>query len=547
MSKQWSAGVAALALTLSTLTACNGSSSGSGSPVSVINSSRNYTAIPLVTSRDGLAAPRHDANLADPRGLVFANGAAWTANAGSNTATVYDAGGIAQPTVVNIPAGSNGDARPTGIAYNRSDLDFRVSATNTTPSTSAKVIFATRAGTIAAWSPNSRFGSDAVTVYDDATGRAHYTGLALLNVSGSAFLFAADFRNGKVDTFDTSFNRITPSGGFIDTSLPAGYAPFGIHAIGNRIIITYAKQGATANGVPDNGAGLGYVNEFDGSGRLLRRVISGEQLNAPWGVTIAPASFGKYSRHLLIGNHGDGQINAYNMDNGRYVGTLQNPQGESLAIPGLWSISIPIDAARVTDDTDNGGTGTDGTGGTGTGRTGTGGTGTGGTGTGGTGTDGDTDGGGTPGPINTGFAPNSVYYTAGGDNARDGTFGRIEVAQRAVVDDTGTGGNTGTDGTDGTGDNTGNDGTGGTGTGGTGTGGAGSGGNTDTGNNTGNIPRNRNTGTGTGGNTGNFNNTGNTGNFTNTGNTGNFGNTGAGGTGGTTGGGTGGAIPASTL
>ena len=111
MSKQWSAGVAALALTLPTLTACNGSSSGSGGPLSVNNSSASYTHIPLVTNRDVLAAPRHDANLVNPWGLVFVNGAAWVANAGSDTATVYDSGGIAQPTIVRILEGRNGRHR----------------------------------------------------------------------------------------------------------------------------------------------------------------------------------------------------------------------------------------------------------------------------------------------------------------------------------------------------------------------------------------------------------------------------------------------------
>ncbi|HEX5391961.1 MAG TPA: TIGR03118 family protein, partial [Rhodocyclaceae bacterium] len=381
MSKQWSAGVAALALTLTTLTACNGSSSGSGSPAGVQNQYTSYNVIPLVTDRDELAAPRHDANLINPWGLTFANGKAWVANAGSNTATVYDAGGIPQPTVVRLP-GEASDGGPTGIVYNPYATDFHVNTPGA--SGSAQVIFATEGGTIAVWSQNSSFGNTALKVYDDSANHASYKGLALLNVNNSRFLYAADFRNGKIDTWDSSFNPITTFGGFIDTTLPAGYAPFGIHAIGNHLIVTYAKQDPEHAGEEVAGAGLGYVNEFDGSGRLVRRIASGGELNAPWGVTVAPSNFGKYSASLLIGNFGDGHINAYDPATGAWIGTLESSQGQALTIPGLWAISFPY---AVFANSGTGGTGTGGTGsGTGTGGTGTGGTGTGGMGTDGTGT-----------------------------------------------------------------------------------------------------------------------------------------------------------------
>lgn len=428
MSKQWSAGAAALALTLTltTLTACNGSSSGAGSPAAV-NTLNSYSALALVGNGDAIVAPRRDENLQDPRGVVFAGGKAWVANAGSRTVTVYDALGIAQPTIVRIPDGDNGDARPTGIVYNGSSTDFRLNSPGATGS--AQVIVATDAGTLAAWAPGATVQSGAINAYDDGAGRAHYTGLALLDVNGSRFLYAADFRNGKIDTFDNQFRRIATIGGFIDTSLPAGYAPFGIHAIGNRLIVTYARQGDTPGGAPVSGAGKGYVNEFDGSGRFERRIAAGEHLNAPWGVAVAPSDFGRFSRTLLIANHGDGRVHAFDGELGTFTGTLNDTRGKALTIPGLWSLSLAYTLGTAPGD-GTGGTGTD----SGTGSTGT--------------PDGSDDGAGSnggsgaPGIDLGGFSPISIYYTAGSSSSDSadadagGSFGRIDVAQP----DTGEGG-----------------------------------------------------------------------------------------------------------
>ncbi|MES2919843.1 MAG: TIGR03118 family protein [Pseudomonadota bacterium] len=576
MSKQWNAGVTALALTLTTLAGCNGGSGG-GSPASVA-APTNYTAIPLVTNRDDLAAPRHDTNLVSPWALIFANGFAWTANSGSNSATVYDAGGIAQPTIVRIP-GSAGEG-PTGIVYNPNPTDFRVTSPGATGS--AQVIFATRGGTIAAWSGNSTFGSTALTVYDDGTGNASYSGLALVDVNGSRFLYAADFRNGKIDTWDANFNRVTTIGGFLDTTLPAGYSPYGIHTVGSHLLVTYARQAGTNSEDEQAGEGLGYVNEFDGSGRLVRRVASAGELNAPWGVAVAPNGFGKYSKSLLIANAGDGHINAYDPESGAHLGTLESAEGVDLAIPGLRAIAFPYIPGTTggtgTDGSGTGGTGTGGTGtggtgtGTGTGGTGTGGTGTGtgGTGTGGTGTGGTggtgtggTGTGGTGTGNMNGFQPTTLYYTSGGTDERSGTFGRIAVSAR-VDTGTGTGGNTGGDGTGTDGTGTGGTGTGGTGTGGTGTGGTGTGGTGTGGTGTGGTGTGGTGGTGTGGTGTGGTGTGGTNNVQNGGGTSGAGginggagrrtsgaNTGtggtAGGTPGTMNGGSGAMIPASTL
>jgi hypothetical protein len=428
-------------------------------------------------------------------------------------------------------------------------------------------------------------------------------------VNGTRYLFATDFRNGKIDTFDASFNRISSAGGFIDADIPEGYVPFGIHAFGNRLVVTYARRSSTSAGEPDAGAGQGFVNEFDGSGRLVRRIASGEQLNAPWGVTVAPNGFGEHSRQLLVANHGDGRINAYDIDTGRYTGTLEDREGQPLAIPGVWSIGFPY-AVGVGTGTGTGGTGTGGTGtggtGTGTGGTGTGGTGgtgsgdttnggtggTGGTGTGGTGT-GDSIGSGN-GLIQAGFPAATMYFTAGGSGdriGRDGKFGRITLAANTAGGGTTGGGTTNGGTTDGGatgGDTTG----GGTGTGGGTNGGTTNGGTTNGGTTNGGTTggttspdqqdndglaglldrlnaNNANAGgaTGTGGtngtggtsDTGGTNGTGGTAGTGGTsgtgGTTGMGGTTGAGGTGGTNGSGganaaggtTGGAIPASTI
>jgi uncharacterized protein (TIGR03437 family) len=153
-------------------------------------------------------------------------------------------------------------------------------------------------------------------------------------------LYAANFRTGKIDVFDGQFLPVTlAANAFVDPAVPAGFAPFNIWNLGGKLYVAYAKQdGNKKFDVP--GAGNGYVSVFDSTGKLLQSLAAGGLLNSPWGLAIAPATFGQFAGNLLVGNFGDGAINAYDIDTGAYKGTLTDPAGKNIAIPGLWSLYV---------------------------------------------------------------------------------------------------------------------------------------------------------------------------------------------------------------
>jgi uncharacterized protein (TIGR03118 family) len=301
-----------------------------------------YSMTKLV-SDGAVTAKTTDANLINPWGLVFApNAPAWIANNGTQTSTVYDGTGQKVPLTVAIPAGTNGAADPTGIVANASS-DFVI--TEGTASGPAQFIFDGEGGTLSAWA-FSVDQANAITVYDDGAGGAVYKGLAIAaNSSGANRLYATDFHNNKIDVFDGTFHKVTAPGGFTDPTLPAGYAPFGIQALTlqnqTMIVVTYAKQLAPDNHDDQPGAGFGLVDLYDTDGNLKTHLIpTGGKLNAPWGIALAPANFGTYSNDLLIGNFGDGAINAYDPTAGTFVGTIADVNGQAIASPGLWAIAF---------------------------------------------------------------------------------------------------------------------------------------------------------------------------------------------------------------
>jgi uncharacterized protein (TIGR03118 family) len=171
---------------------------------------------------------------------------------------------------------------------------------------------------------------------------AIYKGLAIAWTSmGKGFLYATDFHNNHVDVFNSAFHQVMWKGAFVDPSLPRRFAPFGIQAIGNRIFVTYAKQGPGAEDEVD-GAGLGFVDVFNLHGAMLGRVASRGALDAPWGLAWAPWNFGRFSGDLLVGNFGSGVIDAYRWTNGhwKFDGWLSKPNGDAVVIDGLWGISF---------------------------------------------------------------------------------------------------------------------------------------------------------------------------------------------------------------
>jgi uncharacterized protein (TIGR03118 family) len=194
----------------------------------------------------------------------------------------------------------------------------------------SKFIFDSEAGTITAWNA----GTVAQTVVPSSG--AVYKGLAI-STKGTPLLYAADFVGKKIDVFSSSFAPVTAPGGFVDPNLPAAYGPFNVQEIGGRIVVAYAEVDPQT-GDEVAGEHKGFVDVFDTDGHLLRRLVSGGALNAPWGLVLAPRHFGQFSGDLLVGNFGDGAINAYDPRTGQFDGTLTNKDGNAIKINGLWAL-----------------------------------------------------------------------------------------------------------------------------------------------------------------------------------------------------------------
>jgi uncharacterized protein (TIGR03118 family) len=309
---------------------------GRSAPIGGANSGQgasSYTVSYLVSNGAALSA-HVDANLVNPWGIAFAaGGPAWIVNNRSNTATRYDAKGVPILPTLRFPVGSNGNSNPTGIVVNVSS-DFVINSV----AGPAAFIFSGEGGSISAWSQGSAAGI--VNLYDDRSGGAVYKGLTFATTGGVNLLYATDFRNNKIDVFDRNVSKTSVSGNFSDPSIPAGFAPHGIATASNRIYVTYAKQLTPGSREVVSGAGLGFVNTFEADGRLILRTVSAGVLNAPWGIAIAPSGFGLFSGALLIGNFGDGVINAFDPVTGRHLGSLRDARGDLIVIPGLWGISF---------------------------------------------------------------------------------------------------------------------------------------------------------------------------------------------------------------
>jgi uncharacterized protein (TIGR03118 family) len=321
------------------LAACGNSRSpdpGTAGGGADIAPSGGYT-ISALSSDGKLAAANSDAALVNPWGIVFnPTGPVWIADNGSNLSTLYLGQGNKFPLTVNIPAGSNGPANPTGIVYNGGS-GFSVS--NGLLSGSASFIFDGEGGTLSGWSMLVD-ATSAILAYDDGSGGAVYKGLALASNNGGAFLYATDFHNAKIDVFDSGFKKQAGNGAFSDPDLPAGYAPFGIQNIGGMLYVSYAMQKTPDKHDEVDGAGLGLIDVYDPAGHLQKRLASGGPLDAPWGMVLAPAGFGPFGGALLVGNFGDGRIHAYDPGSGALLGTLGDTRGQAIAIDGLWGLAF---------------------------------------------------------------------------------------------------------------------------------------------------------------------------------------------------------------
>src|ERR687887_1739173 len=300
-----------------------------------------FTQTNLVSDVPGLAN-RTDPNLVNPWGMTLGlNSGLWVSDNGSGKATTYDSSGhplpSGSPLVVTIPApGGTGSSAPTGVATNGTSGFVISSGGHSAPSTE---LFATEDGTIAGWN-SSVDPTDAVTAVDNSASHAVYKGLAIgFNASG-AFLFATNFHAGTVDVFDSSFNPVHIPGAFTDKKIPSSFAPFGISSINGDLYVTYAKQDSSKT---DDvaGPGNGFIDIFDTHGKLLQRFTSKGELNSPWGMAWAPfENFGSFDNALLVGNFGDGTINAFDFDSGDFLGKVTNSSGAPITIPGIWALQF---------------------------------------------------------------------------------------------------------------------------------------------------------------------------------------------------------------
>ena len=281
-------------------------------------------------------APQTDSSLVNPWGLVRGPTTPWwSSDNGTGMSTLLKPDGTRFPAPfnpVNIPmTGCTGTGTPTGIAFdgtssfNFTDCDG--------VARHGRFMFATEDGSIVAWDIPL---TTAVTVVNPSSS-AVYKGLAVGSNSQGTFLYAANFRAGSVDVFNTSFQHATLAGSFSDPGIMRGFAPFGIANLGGLLYVTYAKQDATKH---DDVAGPsnGFVDVFDTNGNLVRRAATRGRLNSPWGIAIAPANFGRFSGDLLVGNFGDGRINVIDPVTGVFLDQLRGADNRPFVIDGLWAI-----------------------------------------------------------------------------------------------------------------------------------------------------------------------------------------------------------------
>ena len=289
----------------------------------------SYQQTNLVSDMAGVAN-HTDTKLINPWGISFFPGQPfWISDNNSGYSTVYDATGATQlaPVLIPAPPGDASPATPTGTVINTT-TSFVVGGR---PSL---FLFDSEDGTISGWNGTG----NAILALDHSTMGAVYKGLALLTPSDTApYLAAANFNSGSIETYTENFAPLATAGGFTDPHLPAGYAPFNIQQVGNQVFVTYAVQNAAKHD-PVNGAGNGVVDIYDLDGFFVKRFASNGPLNSPWGVVQASANFGAFSNDILIGNFGDGTINAFDPATGNFIGPLKDQTGAVITNGSLWAL-----------------------------------------------------------------------------------------------------------------------------------------------------------------------------------------------------------------
>lgn len=318
--------------------------------ISLAAHAQGYQETDLISDLAGRAALQ-DPNLSNAWGMSFAPGGSfWFSDNATGLSTLASATGTSIPALVvtvppapGSPAGSIGN--PTGQVFSGA------SGVQLPSGQSSVFTFATEDGTLSGWNPAA--GNTALVAVNNSTKGlgSVYKGLEIATSGSKTQLYATDFRNGAVDVFDNHFNAVNLSASaFTDPNLPAGYAPFNIAQMNGKLLVTYAQQDADKRD-DVHGAGHGFVDEYNLDGSFSKRLITGGALNSPWGVALAPGNFGAYSGDLLVGNFGDGTINAYDPTTGAYKGTIKDAKGNPLTINGLWGLSfrtdVPADGSKL--------------------------------------------------------------------------------------------------------------------------------------------------------------------------------------------------------
>jgi uncharacterized protein (TIGR03118 family) len=310
-------------------------------PLHAAAAANAYHQTNLVSDQAGVALIQ-DPDLVNPWGVTRTSTSPfWVANNVTGTSTLYsgDVNGsplVKSTLVVTIPGGS-----PTGTVFNTSN-DFVVSSGSA--SGRSAFLFASQVGIISGWNPAVPPPPPSTQAQIGGTADAVYTGLAIGQVGTANFLYAVDFEHGHIDVYDRSFHITSLDGSFADPNVPNSYSPFNIQNIGGNLYVTYAQQ---SHKEPDEETdrGSGFVDVFDTSGHLMQRLVLGNHLNAPWGMALAPADFGPFSNTLLVGNFGDGHIQAFDPKSGNFLGQLKDEGGKPIVIDGLWGITFGNGAA----------------------------------------------------------------------------------------------------------------------------------------------------------------------------------------------------------
>jgi uncharacterized protein (TIGR03118 family) len=274
----------------------------------------------------------NNAQIADPS-LVNAWGISyspaspfWVSANGTGVATLYHVDPVTNATVkLGLTVAIPGDGSVTGQVFSNALGNFN----------NDNFLFASEDGTISGW--RGALGTTAETLVAGSNSNV-YKGVALATTGGFEYLYAANFRAGVIDVLKGSAFAPGLTGTFTDPAIPAGYAPFDIQNIGGKLYVTYALQDSSKHD-DVSGPGHGFVSVFDLQGNFLGRVASQGTLNSPWGMAVAPASFGQFAGDLLVGNFGDGRINVFNLATDAFLGQLSGAKGDPLMIDGLWGLS----------------------------------------------------------------------------------------------------------------------------------------------------------------------------------------------------------------